>query len=71
MLREGELEAGNEIILIKSDVNKVKVNDIVWLYVNEPMNSNEKKLLEKAAKLKYLPSGWKTPFQNKLNNSNL
>lgn len=71
VLREGELEAGNEIRLIKSDVNKVKVNDIVWLYVNEPMNSNKKKLLEKAAKLKYLPSGWKTHFQNKLNNSNL
>lgn len=66
VLQEGELEPGNEIRLIKSDRNKVKVTDVVWLYTNDPTTSSERKLLEKATKLKYLPTGWKTHFQNKL-----
>lgn len=69
VLQEGELESGNEIRLIKSDRNEVKVNDIVWLYINDPASSDERKLLEKATKLEYLPNGWKTHFKNKLNST--
>jgi len=71
VLQEGEIEPGGEIRLIKSDRNKVKVIDIVWLYTNDPTSSDQRKLLEKATKLKYLPTGWKTHFQNKLISSNL
>lgn len=71
VLQEGEIEPGSEIRLIKSDRNKVKVIDIVWLYTNDPTSSDQRKLLEKATKLKYLPTGWKTHFQHKLISSNL
>jgi MOSC domain-containing protein YiiM len=71
VLQEGELEPGNEIRLVKSDGDKVKVNDIVWLYTNKAATLDQRKLLEKATKLKYLPTGWKTHFQNKLISSNI
>lgn len=71
VLKEGELEPGSEIKLIKKDKNNVTVNDIVKLYLRDLNDSNDSKLLKKAIKLEYLPAGWKAHFKKKLVNTGL
>lgn len=70
VLEEGELKPGDEIKLVKRDNHNVTINDIVWLFLNEPVNTRERNMFEKAVRLKYLPAGWKTNFRSKLDRTN-
>lgn len=64
VLNEGELEKGDEIKPIKRDENNVSVKDIVRLYTK---NKDDVQTMERAIKVKDLPTGWKFHFIDRLN----
>ena len=63
VVKEGELEQGDEIKLIKKDKNNVTVKDIVRLYT---VNKDDVQTIQRAIKIKDLPTGWKSHFINQL-----
>jgi len=63
VMKEGELEQGDEIKLIKKDENNVTVKDIVKLYT---VNKDDVQTTERAIKVKDLPNGWKFHFIEQL-----
>ena len=63
VVKEGELEQGDEIRLIKKDKNNVTVKDIVRLYT---VNKDDVQTIQRAIKIKDLPTGWKSHFINQL-----
>jgi MOSC domain-containing protein YiiM len=63
VMKEGELEQGDEIKLIKKDENSVTVKDIVKLYT---VNKDDVQTIERAIKVKDLPNGWKFHFIEQL-----
>ena len=56
VLREGEVGAGDEIIRIHEDENRVTVRDIVGLYLGE---NTSRELLERALRVEYLAKVWR------------
>jgi MOSC domain-containing protein YiiM len=63
VVKEGELEQGDEIRLIKKNENSVTIKDIVRLYT---VNKDDVQTIERAIKVKDLPNGWKSHFINQL-----
>jgi len=63
VVKEGELEQGDEIRLIKKNENSVTIKDIVRLYT---VNKDDVRTIERAIKVKDLPKGWKSHFINQL-----
>ena len=63
VMKEGDLEQGDEIKLIKKDQNKVTIKDIVRLYT---VNKDDLQTIERAIKVKDLPNGWKFHFIEQL-----
>ena len=63
VVKEGELEQGDEIRLIKKDKNNVTVKDIVRLYT---INKDDVQTIRRAIKIKDLPNGWKSHFIHQL-----
>ena len=58
VLEEGEVGAGDPIIQINNDSNRVSVSDIVRLYTDR----NDINTMRHAVKVKALPVGWKHYF---------
>ena len=56
VLREGEVGAGDEIIPIHQDENRVSVRDIVGLYLGE---NNSRELRERALRVEHLAKVWR------------
>jgi MOSC domain-containing protein YiiM len=56
VLREGEVGAGDEIILVHQDENRVSVRDMVGLYLGE---TDSQELRERALRVKYLAKVWR------------
>lgn len=63
VVKEGELEQGDEIKLIKKDKNNVTVKDILRLYT---VDKDDAETLERAIKVKDLPNGWRFHFIEQL-----
>ena len=63
VMKEGDLEQGDEIKLIKKDENNVTIKDIVKLYT---VNKNDLQTMERAVKVKDLPNGWRFHFIEQL-----
>ena len=63
VIKEGDLEQGDEIKLIKKDENNVTIKDIVRLYT---VNKDDLQTMERAIKIKDLPNGWKFHFIEQL-----
>ena len=61
--KEGELEQGDEIKLIKKDENSVTVKDIVRIYT---IDKDDIQTIERAIKIKDLPNGWRFHFMDQL-----
>jgi len=61
--KEGELEQGDEIKLIKKDENSVTVKDIVRIYT---IDKDDIQTIERAIKIKDLPNGWRYHFIKQL-----
>ena len=63
VLRRGEIGAGDDIEFISRDINKVSVNDIVRLYVQD---KDDKETMNRALSIEFLPEGWKETFRERL-----
>ena len=63
VLQEGEVGAGDQIELIETSKDTVKVSDITRLYSSEKHNTG---LLRRAIEVETLPDGWKSYFQHRL-----
>jgi len=63
VMKEGELEQGDEIKLIKKDENSVTIKDIVRIYT---IDKDDIQTIERAIKIKDLPNGWRYHFIKQL-----
>jgi MOSC domain-containing protein YiiM len=63
VLQEGKVAAGDSIELISKDENNVTVKDIVRLYVKD---NKDIETMQRAMKIKALPSGWRYHFRQQL-----
>jgi len=63
VLEEGEVQAGDEINLVRRDETGLKVSDVTKLYTTERGNAD---LLEKAISTNGLPESWRGYFRNQL-----
>jgi MOSC domain-containing protein YiiM len=59
VLREGEIGAGDEIVRVHEDENRVSIADAMKVYLGDP-DSNE--LRESALRVEYLSAGWRKEF---------
>jgi len=65
VLTEGEIKTGDKIKLIKRDKNNVTVKDIVTLYITKN-NTDNIETMRRATKIRDLPEGWRSEFQQKI-----
>jgi len=63
VLEEGEVGAGDEVVLEKRNEPSVTVNDIVRLYSRDKRN---KELLRRAIAVEALPESWRVHFEKQL-----
>jgi MOSC domain-containing protein YiiM len=59
VLREGEIGAGDEIICVHRDENRVSIADAMKFYLGDPDSAP---LLEAALRVEYLSSAWREEF---------
>lgn len=59
VLREGEIGAGDEIVRIAQDENRVSIADALKIYLGAP---NSGGLRERALRVKYLSDAWREEF---------
>lgn len=63
VLEEGEVGAGDLIVKIKNDTNRVGISDIVRLYASD---REDTKTMRRAVKVEALPEGWKDYFYEQI-----
>jgi MOSC domain-containing protein YiiM len=63
VLREGEVGAGDEIVQVHRDENRVSVLDILRLYLNESRSSE---LRQRALRVEYLSPSWRKEFSEQV-----
>ena len=63
VLEEGEVGAGDSIIQIKNDTNRVGISDIVRLYASD---REDIKTMRRAVKVEALPEGWRDYFYEQI-----
>jgi MOSC domain-containing protein YiiM len=59
VLEEGEVGAGDSIIKIKKDTNRVAISDVVRLYASDREDIST---MRRAVKVEVLPEGWRDYF---------
>jgi MOSC domain-containing protein YiiM len=59
VLEEGEVGAGDPIVQITKDPNRITISDIVRLYASD---REDIKMMQRAVKVEALPEGWKDYF---------
>ena len=65
VLKEGKVQSGDRIEIVRRDENSVTVKDIVSLYTNrDHVDSIE--TMRRAIKISVLPEGWKNEFQQNI-----
>ena len=65
VLKEGEVETGDKIKIIRRDKNNVTVKDIVRLYIARD-NIDNIETMKRVTKIRDLPEGWRYEFQQKI-----
>jgi len=63
VIREGEVEAGNQIEMLETDKAGVRVEDITRLYVSE---RNNVELIRRAIQVQALPDSWRDYFRARI-----
>jgi MOSC domain-containing protein YiiM len=63
VLHEGKVGAGDAIQLTDRNTNNITVNDIVRLYTRDNKNIE---MMQRAARIKDLPAGWRIHFRDQL-----
>jgi MOSC domain-containing protein YiiM len=64
--REGEVGAGDEIIVISRDVNAVPASEVTRLYVAKGYGTEELISLRRALQVEALPEDWKHYFRERM-----
>lgn len=59
VLREGEVGAGDEIVRLHRDENRISIADAMKFYLGDP---DSEKLREAALRVEYLSSAWREEF---------
>ena len=62
VLHEGEIGAGDEIVRVHQDENRVSISDALKIYLGEP-DSDE--LRERALRVQYLSASWRKGFSQR------
>jgi MOSC domain-containing protein YiiM len=65
VLKEGKVQRGDKIEIVRRDKNNVTVKDIVRLYVTRDHIDNVE-TMRRAIKISALPEGWKHEFQQNI-----
>jgi len=60
VLQEGEVGAGDEIVIVHHDENHVSISDALRIYLHDS-DSNE--LIERALRVEYLAASWREDFR--------
>jgi len=63
VLREGEIGAGDEIVRVHQDENRVSIADALQTYLGHPDSAE---LVPRALRVEYLSSAWRKAFEQKL-----
>jgi len=63
VLREGEIGAGDEIVPMHQDENRVSIADALRIYLGRPDSAE---LVPRALRVEYLSDTWREEFQRKL-----
>jgi MOSC domain-containing protein YiiM len=64
--RDGEVEAGDEIVRISRDANAVSVTEITRLYVTKRFGPDDVDSLRRVMKIDSVPEDWKGYFQERM-----
>lgn len=64
--REGDVGAGDELLMLSQDQNSVSVSEITRLYVTKKYLIEDVHQMQRALKVEALPEGWKEYFREKL-----
>jgi MOSC domain-containing protein YiiM len=59
VLREGEIGAGDEIVGVHQDENRVSIADAMKIYLGDP---DAAELRERALRVQYLSNSWREEF---------
>jgi MOSC domain-containing protein YiiM len=65
VLKEGKVQRGDKMEIVRRDENNVTVKDIVRLYVTRDHLDNVE-TMRRAIKISVLPEGWKYEFQQNI-----
>jgi MOSC domain-containing protein YiiM len=63
VLREGEIGAGDEIVRVHQDENRVSVSDILKVYLGAP---DSEEVRERALRIKYLSNSWREELSEQI-----
>jgi MOSC domain-containing protein YiiM len=66
VLKEGQVQVGDKIEIIRKDKNNVTVKDIVHLYITRDHVVDNIETMRRAIKINALPEGWKYEFQQNI-----
>jgi MOSC domain-containing protein YiiM len=69
--REGDVGAGDELILLRREPDSVPISEITRLYVAKEYGPEDALQARRAITVKGLPDSWKTYFQEKLDRLNV
>lgn len=63
--REGEVGAGDAIVMAARDANAVRVSDITRLYIAKTHDGDDEALVERALRVASLPESWKQHLRDR------
>ena len=66
VLKEGQVQVGDKIDVIRKDKNSVTVKDIAYLYISRDHAVDNIETMRRAIKIGALPEGWKYEFQENI-----
>jgi len=64
--REGDVAAGDDVVLLERDPDSVSIAEINRLYFAKEYSSRDARLVRRAIRTEALPDGWKSYFEEKL-----
>lgn len=67
VIREGDVGAGDDVVLSGSDPNSIPVSEITRLYIAKEYSAEDARQVRRILKLEALPDSWKEYFQEKMN----
>jgi MOSC domain-containing protein YiiM len=66
VMREGEVGAGDDLILLSHEPDSVSISEITHLYVAREFSPEDARQARRAIEAEALPDSWRTYFQEKL-----